>query len=209
MAVLFRCIESYGVVAPLEDDCHPRVRVINNLFAPRRESRRPTAASTTDLCATSVKRLLRRRSLARPWTLLRELDAVGEAHVYAQATGARATTAREHVRIITGRRPRADDARPQHITLGQLQVLACRCSPPVAAQRRGEHSQQCERCVNRHVYRLSRLVGRGGGPLMPMLTVMLSQQCVTAATCRRTQPFADHTRGYKRSARSAMRPRRC
>ena len=65
------------------------------------------------------------RSLARPWTLLRELDAVGEAHVYAQATGARATTAREHVRIITGRRPRADDARPQHIILGQ----PCRCSP--------------------------------------------------------------------------------
>ena len=54
MAVLFRCKESYGVVAPLEDDCHPRVRVIYNLFAPRRESRRPTAASTTDLCATSV-----------------------------------------------------------------------------------------------------------------------------------------------------------
>ena len=54
MAVLFRCIESYGVVAPLEDDCHPCVQVIINLFAPRQESRRPTAASTTDLCATSV-----------------------------------------------------------------------------------------------------------------------------------------------------------
>ena len=32
MAVLFRCIESYGVVAPLEDDCHPCVQVIINLY---------------------------------------------------------------------------------------------------------------------------------------------------------------------------------
>ena len=209
MAVLFRCIESYGVVAPLEDDCHPCVHLIINLFASRRESRRPTAASTTDLCATSVKRLLRRRSLARPWTLLRELDAVGEAHVYAQATDARATSAREQVRIITGRRPRADDARPQHITLGQ----PCRCLPAGAhhlSQRSVAASIRSSASPERtdHVYRLSRLAV-GLWPPMLMLTVMLSQQCVTAATCRRTQPFADHTRGYKRSARSAMRPRRC
>ena len=209
MAVLFRCIESYGVVAPLEDDCHPCVHLIINLFASRRESRRPTAASTTDLCATSVKRLLRRRSLARPWTLLRELDAVGEAHVYAQATDARATSAREQVRIITGRRPRADDARPQHITLGQ----PCRCLPAGAhnlSQRSVAASIRSSASAERtdHVYRLSRLAV-GLWPPMLMLTVMLSQQCVTAATCRRTQPFADHTRGYKRSARSAMRPRRC
>ena len=167
MAVLFRCIESYGVVAPLEDDCHPCVQVIINLFAPRRESRRPTAASTTDLCATSVKRLLRRRSLARPWTLLRELDAVGEAHVYAQATDARATSAREQVRIITGRRPRADDARPQHITLGQ----PCRCLPAGAhhlSQRSVAASIRSSASAERtdHVYRLSRLAV-GLWPPMP------------------------------------------
>ena len=125
MAVLFRCIESYGVVAPLEDDCHPCVQVIINLFAPRRADRLPRPRPTSAPQASIFKRLLRRRSLARPWTLLRELDAVGEAHVYAQATDARATSAREQVRIITGRRPRADDARPQHITLGQ----PCRCLP--------------------------------------------------------------------------------
>ena len=202
MAVLFRCIESYGVVAPLEDDCHPCVQ--DESRADRLPRPRPTSAPQ----ASIFKRLLRRRSLARPWTLLRELDAVGEAHVYAQATGARATTAREHVRIITGRRPRADDARPQHITLGQpagacLQVLTtCRsaASRRASAAVRALREPTCLSIVKASCRRLATML---------MLTEMLSQQCVTAATCRRTQPFADHTRGYKRSARSAMRPRRC
>ena len=107
--------------APANERSRPRATTAYESRADRLPRPRPTSAPQ----ASIFKRLLRRRSLARPWTLLRELDAVGEAHVYAQATGARATTAREHVRIITGRRPRADDARPQHITLGQ----PCRCLP--------------------------------------------------------------------------------
>ena len=152
MAVLFRCIESYGVVAPLEDDCHPCVQ--DESRADRLLRPRPTSAPQ----ASIFKRLLRRRSLARPWTLLRELDAVGEAHVYAQATDARATSAREQVRIITGRRPRADDARSQHITLGQ----PCRCLPAGAhhlSQRSVAASIRSSASAERtdHVYRLSRL----------------------------------------------------
>ena len=137
--------------APANERSRPRATTAYESRADRLPRPRPTSAPQ----ASIFKRLLRRRSLARPWTLLRELDAVGEAHVYAQATGARATTAREHVCIITGRRPRADDARPQQYHTWPALQGAHHLSQRSVAASMDRSSASTERAD--HVYRLLRL----------------------------------------------------